>query len=36
MINLPVADNIAFRASAFYQRDAGYIDNVFGRTHLLR
>jgi len=28
MINLPVADNIAFRASAFYQRDAGYIDNV--------
>ena len=35
MINLPVADNIAFRASAFYQRDAGYIDNVFGeRTYL--
>jgi iron complex outermembrane receptor protein len=34
MINLPVADNIAFRASAFYQRDAGYIDNVFGeRTY---
>ena len=34
MINLPVTDNIAFRASAFYQRDAGYIDNVFGeRTY---
>ncbi|MCH8615069.1 TonB-dependent receptor [Sphingomonas sp. SM33] len=30
MVNLPVADNIAFRASAFYQRDAGYIDNVHG------
>ncbi|HET7710143.1 MAG TPA: TonB-dependent receptor [Sphingomicrobium sp.] len=34
MVNLPVTDNIAFRASAFYQRDAGYIDNVFGeRTY---
>jgi iron complex outermembrane receptor protein len=34
MINLPIADNIAFRATAFYQRDAGYIDNVFGeRTY---
>jgi len=31
MINLPVSDNIAFRASAFYQYDAGYIDNVFGQ-----
>lgn len=30
MMNLPVADNIAFRASAFYQKDAGYIDNVHG------
>jgi outer membrane receptor protein involved in Fe transport len=30
MINLPVASRIAFRASAFYQRDAGYIDNVHG------
>ena len=30
MINLPIGDNIAFRAVAFYQRDAGYIDNVFG------
>ena len=30
MINLPVADNIAFRGVAFYQRDAGYIDNVRG------
>ena len=34
MINLPVTDRIAFRGSAFYQRDAGYIDNVFGeRTY---
>ena len=34
MINLPVTDNIAFRASAFWQRDAGYIDNVHGtRTY---
>lgn len=30
MINLPVANNIAFRASAFWQRDAGYIDNIPG------
>src|SRR3954470_23219676 len=30
MINLPIASNIAFRASAFYQHDAGYIDNVHG------
>jgi iron complex outermembrane receptor protein len=30
MINLPVAQNIAFRASAFWQHDAGYIDNVHG------
>src|SRR5436190_4162751 len=28
MINLPVAKTIAFRGSAFYQHDAGYIDNV--------
>src|SRR5258708_18275322 len=34
MINLPVANNIAFRASAFYERDAGFIDNVAGsRTY---
>ena len=30
MINLPIGDSIAFRAVAFYQRDAGYIDNIFG------
>ncbi len=30
MINAPLSDNAAFRASAFYQRDAGYIDNVAG------
>ena len=29
MINLPIGDRMAFRAIAFYQRDAGYIDNVF-------
>src|SRR4029450_11184398 len=28
MINLPVTRSIAFRASAFYQRDAGFIDNI--------
>ena len=34
MINLPVSSNIAFRASAFWQRDAGYIDNIPGsRTY---
>ena len=31
MINLPIATHIAFRGVAFYQRDAGYIDNVFGQ-----
>ena len=30
MINVPISDRIAFRGVAFYQRDAGYIDNVFG------
>jgi iron complex outermembrane receptor protein len=34
MINLPIASRIAFRGVAFYQHDAGYIDNVFGsRTY---
>ena len=28
MINLPIAHNIAFRGVAFYQRDAGFIDNI--------
>lgn len=28
MVNLPVADRIAFRGVAFWQRDAGYIDNI--------
>ena len=36
MINLPITDNIAFRGVAFYQRDGGYIDNVFGeRTYYI-
>jgi len=30
MVNLPVTKSIAFRASAFYERDAGFIDNVAG------
>jgi outer membrane receptor protein involved in Fe transport len=34
MINLPIADNIAFRAVGFFRRDAGFIDNVFAtRTY---
>ena len=34
MINLPIASNIAFRASAFYEHDAGFIDNIHGsRTY---
>jgi outer membrane receptor protein involved in Fe transport len=35
MINIPIATRIAFRGVAFYEKDAGYIDNVFGsRTYL--
>src|SRR5438270_8022802 len=35
MLNLPLATHIAFRGVAFYEHDAGYIDNVFGsRTYL--
>src|SRR3954470_8423189 len=35
MINLPIGDHIAFRGVAFYQKDAGYIDNIHGeRTYL--
>ena len=30
MINVPLSDRMAFRAVAFYQRDAGFIDNVPG------
>jgi iron complex outermembrane receptor protein len=30
MINVPITNNIAFRGVAFYQRDAGFIDNVHG------
>jgi len=36
MINAPIADRIAFRAAAFWQRDAGYIDNIPGsRTYYI-
>ncbi len=31
MVNLPITERIAFRGVAFYQRDAGYIDNIFGQ-----
>jgi iron complex outermembrane recepter protein len=30
MINVPMGDRVAFRGVAFYQRDAGFIDNVPG------
>jgi iron complex outermembrane recepter protein len=30
MLNLPIAANAAFRAVGWYQRDAGYIDNIAG------
>ncbi|HEU5482497.1 MAG TPA: TonB-dependent receptor [Sphingomicrobium sp.] len=34
MVNVPISDRAAFRAIAFYQRDAGFIDNVPGtRTY---
>ncbi|MBV9526967.1 TonB-dependent receptor, partial [Sphingomonas sp.] len=34
MINLPIGLNMAFRGVAFYQRDAGFIDNIHGeRTY---
>ena len=34
MINLPVSPSIAFRGVAFYQHDAGYIDNILSsRTY---
>ena len=34
MINLPIGRVAAFRAVAFYERDAGFIDNIFGsRTY---
>lgn len=34
MINIPIAPTIAFRGIGFYQKDAGYIDNVPGsRTY---
>src|SRR6185295_16674639 len=30
MINIPLSTNIAFRGVAFYQHDAGFIDNISG------
>jgi len=36
MINIPLTPRIAFRGVAFYQKDAGYIDNIAGsRTYYL-
>jgi outer membrane receptor protein involved in Fe transport len=33
-VNLPISDNIALRAVAWYRHDAGYIDNIAGsRTY---
>src|SRR5688572_27167763 len=31
MVNFPIGSNMAVRAIAFYRRDGGYIDNVFGQ-----
>src|SRR4051794_11854129 len=30
MLNIPISRSIAFRGVAFYQHDAGYIDNIHG------
>ncbi len=35
MINAPLGDSAALRVVGFYQRDAGYIDNVAGRRCFL-
>ena len=35
MINIPLSATIAFRAVGFYQRDAGYIDNIAGTRSFL-
>jgi outer membrane receptor protein involved in Fe transport len=35
MINIPIGPRIAFRGNAFYQHDAGYIDNVLGEQTYL-
>jgi outer membrane receptor protein involved in Fe transport len=35
MINAPINDKMALRVVAFYQRDAGYIDNVAGTRSFL-
>ncbi|MEO6198633.1 MAG: TonB-dependent receptor [Sphingomicrobium sp.] len=36
MINVPLGDRVAFRGIAFYERNAGYIDNIFGsRTYYI-
>ena len=35
MINAPISESMAFRAVGFYQRDAGFIDNVPGTRSFL-
>ena len=35
MVNAPLSSNAAFRATAFYQHDAGFIDNVAGTRRFL-
>jgi outer membrane receptor protein involved in Fe transport len=34
-VNVPIAAHVAFRAVGWYQRDAGYIDNIPGTRHFL-
>jgi outer membrane receptor protein involved in Fe transport len=35
MINLPLSPNIAFRAIGYYEKDAGFIDNVAGTRNFI-
>jgi outer membrane receptor protein involved in Fe transport len=35
MINIPLSPNIAFRAVGYYEKDAGYIDNVPGTRNFI-
>ena len=35
MINAPISESMAFRAVGFYQRDAGFIDNIPGSRSFL-
>jgi outer membrane receptor protein involved in Fe transport len=35
MINIPLSPTIAFRAVGYYEKDAGYIDNVLGTRNFI-